>query len=358
MKKIMKMVRGNVLLLGLIVSNIFFLPQKASATDEDVLNGAENYNDHYYKTFDYGMTWKNAKKYCEALGGHLAAITTEEEQQFIAESVEKKKKNSYWLGGYKKSNGEWAWITGETFSYTNWSSRQPDNYTAKSENALMMYRNTNPYSTSYLGEWNDINADGTVNSETFFGVSNIGFVCEWDSYDDAEQINISNATIKSYSKQITYNGDYQEPNFKIAFCGRTLKSGKDYTVEYANNCNIGQATIKVIGQGDFSGTKIITFNIIPGKVKGVSVKNNAKSKISVSWNKEKSGSGYEIQYSTKAKFSAKSIKNIKSPNTTKCSITNLKKGKKYYVRVRSYKSVKGKKYYGNWSKVKKISVRK
>ena len=120
MKKIMKMVRGNVLLLGLIVSNIFFLPQKASATDEDVLNGAENYNDHYYKTFDYGMTWKNAKKYCEALGGHLAAITTEEEQQFIAESVEKKKKNSYWLGGYKKSNGEWAWITGETFSYTNW----------------------------------------------------------------------------------------------------------------------------------------------------------------------------------------------------------------------------------------------
>lgn len=81
------------------------------------------------------------------------------------------------------------------------------------------------------------------------------------------------------------------------------------------------------------------------------------------WKKQKSQTtGYELQYSTSSKFKgAKIIKNIKSKTTAK-KVTKLKPRKKYYVRIRTYKTVKinGKstKIYSDWSKAKKVVTRK
>lgn len=68
--------------------------------------------------------------------------------------------------------------------------------------------------------------------------------------------------------------------------------------------------------------------------------------------------GYQIQLATDKKFkkNKKSI-TIKKQKTTKNKVKKLKAKKKYYVRVRTYKTVKGKKVYSSWSKVKSIKTK-
>lgn len=140
-----------------------------------------SFNGHYYQVFDLGLTWEEARIYCQNLGGHLVTITSEGEQNKIEELMEGQTKNSYWIGA-QKQNESYSWITGESFNYTNWAYDQPDNnQKSGGEDKLHLYRQSNPRIRSALGEWNDLNGDGTCGDETFFGLDNFGFVCEWDS---------------------------------------------------------------------------------------------------------------------------------------------------------------------------------
>ncbi|MCR4690065.1 MAG: hypothetical protein K5739_01800 [Lachnospiraceae bacterium] len=90
-----------------------------------------------------------------------------------------------------------------------------------------------------------------------------------------------------------------------------------------------------------------------------SLKSKKKSSATIIYTKDMECSGYQISYSTnkkfkKAKTKTKTIKNCK---TKKKSIKALKAGKRYYFRVRAFKKIEGKKYYGNWSKVKKVKIK-
>ena len=92
-------------------------------------------------------------------------------------------KNCYWIGGQRGiDQKKWYWGNqrSQIMKYTNWANGQPDNYT-KGENILMIYRIPNPKAMSVTGQWNDIGTDGDCNGEEFFGVSNFGFICEWES---------------------------------------------------------------------------------------------------------------------------------------------------------------------------------
>ena len=162
--------------LGFMTSNAFAAP---SIPAESV----EFEGHHYCLIDDVALKWEDAKKHCEKLGGHLATITSEGEQNFLADLIkERGTKNSYWLGGFVNKIGMWNWVTDEKFTYTNWGPGQPDNYLGK-EDVLMMYRKPNPMnvSSSPLGAWNDIRRDGECNHEPFFGTENIGLLCEWDN---------------------------------------------------------------------------------------------------------------------------------------------------------------------------------
>ena len=75
----------------------------------------------------------------------------------------------------------------------------------------------------------------------------------------------------------------------------------------------------------------------------------------VKWKKTATAKGYQVQYSTSRKFKSKKTK---TTGKTSLTIKNLKKKKTYYVRVRAYKTVNGKKSYGKWSSVKKIKIKK
>ena len=88
------------------------------------------------------------------------------------------------------------------------------------------------------------------------------------------------------------------------------------------------------------------------KVKG------AKKAISVTWKKVSGVNGYEIQVATDKKFKKnKKTVTIKKQKTTKTTVKKLKAKKKYYVRVRTYKIVNGKKVYSSWSKVKTVKTK-
>jgi hypothetical protein len=168
------------------------------------------YNGHTYGIYSGNMeyNWDSAEEICESLGGHLVTITNEDEQVFIEKNLLKEgTNNSYWIGGQLTTNG-WKWQTGEDFSaYTKWTSGQPDNCLGQ-EDKLMMYRNTNPLCTSgRFGYWNDLNNSGTCKGESFFGLENFGFICEWENPHITEYILIFGHTLKK-----VYLNDSLSPN--------------------------------------------------------------------------------------------------------------------------------------------------
>ena len=168
--------------------------------------------------------------------------------------------------------------------------------------------------------------------------------------------NFKKATISGISNK-SYTGKNITQSITVKYNGKTLKNGTDYTVSYSSNKNIGTATVKVTGKGSYAGTITKTFKINPAKQE--IQKLTAKSKaFFVDWAQKGSATGYEIQYATNSKFTSAKKVTIKNNKTDKTTVSKLSGKKKYYVRVRSYTTVKGTKYYGAWSSVKNVTTKK
>ena len=81
--------------------------------------------------------------------------------------------------------------------------------------------------------------------------------------------------------------------------------------------------------------------------------------MKVSWKAQKTqASGYRIQYGISSKFKKDThIKTVKSYKTKSLKVKKLKAKKKYYVRIQTYKTVSGSKYYSGWSKAKSVKTK-
>ena len=168
--------------------------------------------------------------------------------------------------------------------------------------------------------------------------------------------NFKKATISGISNK-SYTGKNITQSITVKYNGKTLKKGTDYTVSYSSNKNIGTATVKVAGKGSYTGTITKTFKINPAKQE--IQKLTAKSKaFFVDWAQKGSATGYEIQYATNSKFTSAKKVTITNNKTDTKTISKLSGKKKYYVRVRSYTTVKGTKYYGAWSASKSVTTKK
>ena len=168
--------------------------------------------------------------------------------------------------------------------------------------------------------------------------------------------NFKKATISGISNK-SYTGKNITQSITVKYNGKTLKNGTDYTVSYSSNKNIGTATVKVTGKGSYAGTITKTFKINPAKQE--IQKLTAKSKaFFVDWEQKGSATGYEIQYATNSKFTSAKKVTITNNKTDTKTISKLSGKKKYYVRVRSYTTVKGTKYYGAWSASKSVTTKK
>lgn len=147
----------------------------------------------------------------------------------------------------------------------------------------------------------------------------------------------------------TYTGKSMKPAVEVTDSNGSAISSANYTVSYKNNKNPGKAAVTITFKGNYSGTLTKTFTIKPKAVK-LSKATGAKRSIKVKWSKQK-GDGYEVQYSTSRSFAKKKTV-TKSASTTSKNLKKLKSGTKYYVRVRVYKKIDGKKIYSSWSNVK------
>ena len=93
-------------------------------------------NGHYYRAFTVGMSWTSAKAAAEAMSysgmqGHLATVTSAQENEWMRTNLSLSIDSRYWIGGRQSPTGQepaggWEWITGESWSYTNWGLTQPD----------------------------------------------------------------------------------------------------------------------------------------------------------------------------------------------------------------------------------------
>lgn len=174
------------------------------------------------------------------------------------------------------------------------------------------------------------------------------------------------STIKLSKTAYTYNGKEQQPSVTVQDSkGTALKKDADYTISYSTGRkNVGSYTVSIKFRGNYIGTFNKTFTIRPKPT--VIAKIQPKSKgFKVTWKKQTSQTtGYEVQYSVKNKFAAQGTwsKNIAKNKNTSITVSAKKASQKYYVRVRTYKTIKknGKsvKIYSSWSKSKSVVTKK
>ncbi len=191
---------------------------------------------------------------------------------------------------------------------------------------------TNRNGKVYYGAWSDVKSIKTANN-------------------DIAKASVSGISTKAFTgKAITQNVTVKVGN-------TVLKNGTDYTVSYSNNKKVGKATVKITGKGKYGGVITKTFKI--NSAKQEIQKLTAKSKaFFIDWAQKGSATGYEIQYATNSKFTSAKKVTITNNKTDKTTVSKLSANKKYYVRVRSYTTVGGTKYYGAWSAVKNVTTKK
>ncbi len=115
-------------------------------------------NGHWYDYVQYQSTWDEAKSDAETqlfsgLNGYLATLTSQEENGFVWTNFPV---NTAWLGGYQigtpdpvdEPGGNWAWVTGEAWAWTNWYSPIEPNDAGGDEDHLQFWNNN--------GTWNDL----------------------------------------------------------------------------------------------------------------------------------------------------------------------------------------------------------
>ena len=162
-----------------------------------------------------------------------------------------------------------------------------------------------------------------------------------------------------------YNGSVKTPGVTVKdVVNNTLKNGRDYTVTMdAGRKNVGRYAVKITYKGNYSGSQTLYFNIIPRGITNIKSVSARSKGFTVQWPTQTTQTtGYQIQYSTSSSFSnAKTITMPKSTYYAK-KVTGLTANKRYYVRIRTYKTTKfnGKNYnvYSFWCATKSVVTKR
>ena len=162
----------------------------------------------------------------------------------------------------------------------------------------------------------------------------------------------------------TFDGKAKNPSVTVK-AGTKKLTASDYTVTYAKGRkNVGKYAVKVTLKGNYSGSKTVYFKINP-KGTTLATSTAASKAITVKWKKQSAKmastriSGYQIQVATNSKFTKnKKTVTVKGYSSTSKKVTKLKGKTKYYIRIRTYKTVSGTQYYSPWSKVKTVTTKK
>ena len=174
-------------------------------------------------------------------------------------------------------------------------------------------------------------------------------------------------TAKSFTRTYSTKAQSFDLGVKIKSGTPAYKSSSSsVTVSKAGKVTVkakfmGKVTITITAPANTNytvTTKKITITVNPTKTALVSVTSPSAGKMAVKWKKNAVGTGYQIQYSTSSKFTSPKTVTITKNSTLTRTIGSLAKGKKYYVRIRTYKTVGSTKFYSGWSAAKAVTVKK
>ena len=145
---------------------------------------------------------------------------------------------------------------------------------------------------------------------------------------------------------------------QITADSKMVESAYSIANEFSKSLSKANTTTNSKATTTTKATKKASNKNKPKKTKIKSVKGK-KNGFKITWKKVSGVKGYQIKYSTNKYFfeSLTKSKNVKKAKTTSATVKNLRKGKTYFVKVRTYKIVKGKKVYSNWSKVKTVTAK-
>lgn len=165
--------------------------------------------------------------------------------------------------------------------------------------------------------------------------------------------------VKLSATSYVYDGKVKKPSVSVKDKkGNTIPSSC-YTVSYSKGRkNVGVYRVTIRFKNGYSGTIYKSFKIAPKKT-SIKRLTAGKKNITVQFGRvSKQVTGYQIQYAVNKNFtSGKKTVTIKKNTVTSKKLTGLKSGKRYYVRIRTYKKTGTKTYYSGWSAVKNISVK-
>ena len=166
---------------------------------------------------------------------------------------------------------------------------------------------------------------------------------------------VSGSYTKAYKTNFTLSPkakgkiSYKSSNTKVA----TVNSKGKVSIK-----GTGKVTITVSAKATScykAASKKVTIYAVPANAKLKEVK-SAKGKVEAEWKKDSNASGYQVLYSTDKKMKKAKTMNCNKKDTT-ATIKNLKKNKTCYVKVRAYKTIDGKKYYGAYSDKMSVKVK-
>jgi len=166
-------------LTGSASNTVNFIPQPVLPPYNPVINtvtGRITFEGRQYQVFDTGFTWQQAYDHAYYLGGHLAVITSNAQQQFIAGLLQSGSRNYYWLGGRRIANSgenQFEWITSANMTFTNWAPGQPSRQHLERGGANRMAIRRSD------SRWLDLLLDGIPVDNGGWERRNIGFIVEW-----------------------------------------------------------------------------------------------------------------------------------------------------------------------------------
>lgn len=188
------------------------------------------------------------------------------------------------------------------------------------------------------GSWSAYKNNSTGMAETSESVSlNAGTYClkiskygSSDTYDCFYSFSINSPHQHSYNYAYTVKSTYTSQGYDVYTCS----CGASYTTNYKAVKKLGKVNLKSVSSA------------------------RKKHTIKASWDKKSGANGYQIYYSRNKNFKKLSAKKIvKGGKKTSYVGKNFTKGRKYYVKVRAYKNVNGRKVYGKWSNVKTVKCK-
>lgn len=242
-------------------------------------------------------------------------------------------------------------LSGTRFAYTGSAVKPAVTISVSSGNSMKLKKDID-YTVTYAKNVEPGTASVTIKAT---GGSYKGSVVKNFTITKA---NIGSLTSTLSPSAYIYNKKARKPAVTVRNGQTALAKGKDYTVSYSNNVKAGVATVKIIGKGSrYTGTVTKTFSINPRGTKLSKLAKKSKG-FSAKWKKQATQTtGYQIQYSVNKDFSGAKTKTVKKAKTTEASVSGLKKGQVYYVRIRTYKKSNGRKCCSDWSKAKKVRTK-